>query len=256
MRHKLKRIENERSTFLATFERFGSGGDAYSGTYMTVLFKNVSSLSGKPLTDHLWFRYTKGFQTLDLKEGDLIRFDARPKAYQKNYRGSRNTTDYKLSYPTKIAKMPFSEWASLIAESASVAPPQPARIASAIFHPLELSVLAGAGVEPTNFLAFFREQHPQNIVGAKRSWSNYYEYMTHNSETLAEIIKAYRLDDRMRYILLHAESWRVDALLALRQLKGFDGNTYREVLQKLLDDKCELDRTYAWRLLRAKQIST
>jgi hypothetical protein len=44
----------------------------------------------------------------DLKEGDLIQFDGRSKAYLKGYKGRRIDVykpvewDYKLSYPTKI----------------------------------------------------------------------------------------------------------------------------------------------------------
>ena len=111
MRKALEEIEDIRGTFVGTFVRKGSK-NGYKGPEPTLLLKDVKDLSGKYITDHLWFNYTKGFQKLgELKEGDVVQFDARSKAYEKGYKGYRIDVycpielDYKLSHPTKIKKV-------------------------------------------------------------------------------------------------------------------------------------------------------
>ena len=67
--------------------------------------------SGKMVTDHLWFNLTKGFEALQLLEGDIVGFDARVTRYLKGYRGRREDelrpvgVDYRLSFPTKVEKL-------------------------------------------------------------------------------------------------------------------------------------------------------
>lgn len=109
MRKKLKQKGfDERHTFTGTFERFGIKR-GYKGPVETVLLVDIFDSNGKKMTDHLWFNKTKGFASLDLKEGDIIQFDARVAACEKGYKGYREDvyapikTDYKLSYPTKIS---------------------------------------------------------------------------------------------------------------------------------------------------------
>ena len=118
MRPKLKRIEGERKTFTGTFARFGKKdryrpkkvGDEWVTHDLTVLLVDVRDSDGNPVTDHLWFNYTKGFASLgDLQEGDVIRFDARVRPYIKGYVNQREyiderEVDYKLDYPTKVAR--------------------------------------------------------------------------------------------------------------------------------------------------------
>lgn len=110
MRKKLKKIENERASFTGEFERFGIK-NGYRGPLKTVLLVNVKDRKGKLITDHLWFNLTKGFDNLDLEEGDIIKFDARVKSYLKGYKGYRDDVykpleyDYKLSYPSKVKKI-------------------------------------------------------------------------------------------------------------------------------------------------------
>ena len=78
---------------------------------MTVLLVDVRDSDGNLVTDHLWFNYTKGFESLgDLQEGDVIRFDARVRPYVKGYVNQRayideREVDYKLAYPTKVARV-------------------------------------------------------------------------------------------------------------------------------------------------------
>lgn len=113
MRNELQKLgEKERHTFTGQFERFGQK-PAYKGPIpdITILLLNVKDESGTVVTDHLWFKYTKGFEACDLKVGDIVKFDARVKEYEKGYKGYRDieaeimhpvSRDYKLSYPTNI----------------------------------------------------------------------------------------------------------------------------------------------------------
>ena len=110
MREQLKKIEGARKTFYAVFERNGTKSGWQGKQLPTILLKNVKTLSGKEVTDHIWFNLTKGFEMLQLKEGDEIKFDARVKEYIKGYMGDREEViwerpvqkDYKLSNPTKV----------------------------------------------------------------------------------------------------------------------------------------------------------
>ena len=113
-RSKLKNLGADvRHTFTGVFVRDGFKNGFYGAT-PTVLLKDIR-LSGqkKVLSDHLWFNKTKGFASLDLKEGDKIQFDARVSEYIKGYFGDDisimldrpQKVDYKLSHPTKIKKI-------------------------------------------------------------------------------------------------------------------------------------------------------
>ena len=77
MRKELKDIgKQERHTFSGVFVREGLKS-AYRGLPLpTVLLKDVKLKdSDKIITDHLWFNKTKGFEALNLKEGDIVQFD-------------------------------------------------------------------------------------------------------------------------------------------------------------------------------------
>ena len=111
MRKKLKSLEAIRSTFIGTFCRAGMKVD-FGHPKRTLLLTNVKDSTGKIITDHLWFNYTKGFATLNLVPGDTVQFDARVKAYVKGYQGYREDIfdkpvelDYLLSHPTKLKKL-------------------------------------------------------------------------------------------------------------------------------------------------------
>lgn len=106
MRTELKKIgTDERHRFYATFEKFGWKND-YKYPKRTLLFKNVTDINGKIVTDHLWFNMIKTFEVLKLDPGDVIEFNARVKDYEKGYKGRKEgiycpiSTDYKLSYPS------------------------------------------------------------------------------------------------------------------------------------------------------------
>jgi len=110
MRKTLKKIDQVRKKFYATFEREGKkvNWNGYSET--TLLFKDIRDENGI-VTDHLWFSLTKGFESLGtLKPGDVIEFEARISEYSKGYVNrsigvNQKITDYKLSRPTKIKRV-------------------------------------------------------------------------------------------------------------------------------------------------------
>lgn len=111
MRKKLKNIgDDERHTFTGEFIRFGTK-NGWVGEVKTLLLGDVK-MGDDIVTDHLWFDCGKSFERLDLKEGDIVQFDARVAKYEKGYRGWRDDvfdkppcTDWKLSRPTKVRKI-------------------------------------------------------------------------------------------------------------------------------------------------------
>ena len=108
MRKELAKAEGERKKFRAVFSRLGkkTGYNGYSEE--TILLKDiVEADNNRPVSDHLWFSFSKGFQSLRLTEGTRIEFEARIKKYIKGYVNKaagihREKTDYRLSHPTKI----------------------------------------------------------------------------------------------------------------------------------------------------------
>jgi signal peptidase I len=115
MRKGLKRLGNqERHTFTGVFERTGYKVDhTYATDYEnpTLLLVNVKDESGKVITSHVWFNYTKGFKKLGvLQKGDVISFRARVGTYTKGYLGydydrrlkNPVSQDYKLTFPSKV----------------------------------------------------------------------------------------------------------------------------------------------------------
>jgi hypothetical protein len=110
MRKALAKQNGVRATFHGTFERFGTK-NGWAGPERTLLLRNVCDEGGTRVCDHLWFNLTKAFEALALQPGDPVQFDARVKAYTKGYFGRREDvykpaeTDYKLSHPTRVAKL-------------------------------------------------------------------------------------------------------------------------------------------------------
>jgi hypothetical protein len=110
MRMKLAQYKGKRRRFEGTFERFGTKA-GYKGPERTLVLLNVIDVFTRDtVTDHLWFTVGKQLDSLDLKEGDVIRFDARVTRYLKGYvhRDEDNREiDYRLSFPTKFLKINF-----------------------------------------------------------------------------------------------------------------------------------------------------
>lgn len=110
MRKKLEKIEGERQKFKGTFVRFGTKSGWKGKTADTLLLRHVVDENENVITDHLWFNLTKQFESLALKEGDVVEFEARSTGYKKGYvahasYANRREKDYKLSHPTKVRKL-------------------------------------------------------------------------------------------------------------------------------------------------------
>lgn len=104
LRLKLAKKEGIRGVFTGTFERFGTKLGYRGGAESTVLLKQIRDESGKIVSDHLWFNFTKGFASLGpMKVGDLVQFHARVKPYIKGYEFKQ--IDFKLSHPTKFKRL-------------------------------------------------------------------------------------------------------------------------------------------------------
>lgn len=111
MRKKLAEQAEQRKTFRAVLSRFGKKTNYKGFSEDTLLFTHVVDVDLKQVvSDHVWFTFSKAFEDLRLKAGDIIEFDARIKAYQKGYVNKslgyhKKTEDYKLSHPTKLKKL-------------------------------------------------------------------------------------------------------------------------------------------------------
>ena len=116
MRERLKSIGNkERHRYSAEVAQFG-WKSGWNEPEPTIMLKNVRLYGNDDIiTDHLWFSLGKQFQKLNLKEGDIISFNARVAKYVKGYKGdwwyfyektgyfpTPISTDYKLERPTKM----------------------------------------------------------------------------------------------------------------------------------------------------------
>jgi hypothetical protein len=108
MRTGLSKNEGERKRFRATFARIGKKKNFKGYSEDTILLQNIIDIeSGQRVADHVWFTFTKTFEGANIREGDTITFDARVKRYTKGYVNKalsmkRQTTDFKLSHPTKV----------------------------------------------------------------------------------------------------------------------------------------------------------
>lgn len=108
MRKELAKEAGQRKRFRAVFSRFGKKVNFKGYSEDTVLLQHVVDIeTGKIVTDHIWFSYTKGFEKIKLAEGMQLEFDARVKEYRKGYINTRykinnSKSDYKLSNPTRI----------------------------------------------------------------------------------------------------------------------------------------------------------
>ncbi len=108
MRKELAKEAGQRKRFRAMFSRLGKKVNFKGYSEETVLLQHVVDIeTGKVVSDHIWFSYTKGFEKVKLTEGMLLEFDARVKEYRKGYVNTRykinnSKNDYKLSNPTRI----------------------------------------------------------------------------------------------------------------------------------------------------------
>lgn len=111
IRKKLAAERGQRKRFQAVFSRFGKKVNYKGHSETTILLIDIVDTETKiRVTDHAWFSYTKGFESINLEEGMHLQFDARVKEYKKGYVNKKigvnnRKTDYKLSHPTKIVRV-------------------------------------------------------------------------------------------------------------------------------------------------------
>lgn len=115
MRQALKPLNGQRRRFTGTFVRHGTKSAFRGAPLPTILLKDIRDATGKIVCDHLWFNLTKEFDSLVLKEGVVLAFDARVKPYYKGYQGYREDVcdkpverDFRLANPTKVQVVPYS----------------------------------------------------------------------------------------------------------------------------------------------------
>jgi hypothetical protein len=114
VREELAKVCGQRKSFQGVFVRFGRK-PGYKGSETTILLTHICDIASRKLvTDHVWLTMGKQLQKLDLKVGDILRFDARVTEYLKGYQGRRDEDDYdckpvesdfRLSFPSKLRKI-------------------------------------------------------------------------------------------------------------------------------------------------------
>jgi len=111
LRTELKKLDEQRELFTGVFKKYGLKSGYKGPSTETILLTAIRDGNGNLISDHLWFNMTKGFEQLgSLKEGDIVRFEARVKRYRKGYINrqagiDQSKFDYKLSHPTKIVRV-------------------------------------------------------------------------------------------------------------------------------------------------------
>lgn len=111
MRKALAAQQGVRKKFRGLFSKVGKKKNFNGYSEDTILLTRITDAeSEEVVADHVWFAFTAGFEKAFLKEGDWVEFEARIKKYTKGYvnkdlKINRQTTDYKLSHPTKIKKL-------------------------------------------------------------------------------------------------------------------------------------------------------
>jgi hypothetical protein len=111
MRANFAKHINKRSTFIGTFEKVGAINWGNMKPEKTFCIQNIVDLENNIMEQHVWLK-SKVLDKLNLKKGDVIKFKARIKAYNKysyNVRGTelivKLKIDYKLNNPSKIIKI-------------------------------------------------------------------------------------------------------------------------------------------------------
>lgn len=110
MREKLAELEGQRIRVRAVFSRYGYRHEI--PPVKTVCLKNIETLDGELLTDHMWFALGQRFLELgEIHGGRCLELDATVRPYhRKPYlgKGQRRKAlafepeDYRLSHPGNI----------------------------------------------------------------------------------------------------------------------------------------------------------
>ncbi len=111
MRKLLKQQMGRRGEFRATVAQFGTKSANLGPDLSTMMRKRVKDETGQLVTDHLWMTVGTQLSRLNVQVGEELVFAARVTRYEKGYKGVREdvfaappSTDYRLSYPTKVRR--------------------------------------------------------------------------------------------------------------------------------------------------------
>ena len=113
MRIELQLLEGQKSRFIATFEKYGTFRSR-GVVGRSILLRNLKSIKGRLLADHIWINYTAGFDAFgEFIRGDVVQFTARVQPYFKGYFGQRiedrlehkGGLDYRLTYPRNVERI-------------------------------------------------------------------------------------------------------------------------------------------------------
>lgn len=113
MRTELQALDGRRVTFTATFDRYGAYRKG-SVAGRTILLKDVRTLDGRFIAQHIWLNYTAGFDKEgEFVSGERVQFTAMVKPYVKGYFGDRiddrlarpYTVDYRFTYPRDVVRI-------------------------------------------------------------------------------------------------------------------------------------------------------
>jgi len=115
VRRKLARFHGLRTTFIATFERYGKlKASGHMKHYM--LISNIRDQRGRYLAHHVWMPLGKHeYVFVSLEHGDTIRFSAVVNMYSKGTHRMRHE-DYGLVRPVGVEKVVEREQEKEIAE--------------------------------------------------------------------------------------------------------------------------------------------
>lgn len=113
MRIELQPLEGQKSRFVATFEKYGTFRSR-GIVGRSILLRNLKTVKGRLLADHIWINYTAGFDALgEFLRGDVVQFTATVRPYLKGYCGQRiddrferkGGLDYRLTYPRNVERI-------------------------------------------------------------------------------------------------------------------------------------------------------
>ena len=84
MRDELKKYNKKTVAVSGTFVRFGKKkGKKNTGTWTTILLKNIKFLDGRKACDHLWFVAKKELLKVDIKSSAIIQVEGVVSTYRR-----------------------------------------------------------------------------------------------------------------------------------------------------------------------------
>lgn len=112
-RTELQPLEGQKSLFVATFVQYGTYR-SHGVVGRSILLRNLKTVRGRLLADHIWINYTAGFDALgEFIRGEIVQFTAKVQPYFKGYFGQRIEDrfkrkaglDYRLTFPRNVERI-------------------------------------------------------------------------------------------------------------------------------------------------------